>query len=178
MTALMKIIARAISGVIIAGSMMPTMSLAEDPTNLSESYESWSVQCQQVGAGEQRQRLCQMSQELVQNQTRQRVLTFVLSFSKEGTIKGTVIAPFGLLLSEGLRVEMDGKEVARGAFRTCLPLGCISEVDLSQDAIKQLSVGAKASVMTTANTGQPVRTDITLSGFSAAYRRLSELIVQ
>lgn len=175
MTAFSTIIAAAMLAGVIGGTITTT-SLAQEPTNLSESYGSWTVQCQQVGEGEQRQRVCQMSQELIQQQPRQRVLVFALTQTKEGAVKATVISPFGLLLSEGLRVELDGKEIVRGTFKTCLPIGCISEIDLGPDVIRELSAGAKVAVMTTANTGQPVRTDITLDGFSAAYQRLSALI--
>jgi invasion protein IalB len=83
--------------------------------------------------------------------------------------------PFGLLLSEGLRIEAADKELLRGAFRTCMPGGCVSEVDLSDELIKQLQSNEKLTVVMTANDGQVVRTDVSLKGFSAAYRRLLAL---
>jgi invasion protein IalB len=56
-----------------------------------------------------------------------------------------------------------------------MPGGCISEVDLSDDLIKQLQATEKVTIVMTANDGQIVRTDVSLTGFSAAYRRLLAL---
>lgn len=83
--------------------------------------------------------------------------------------------PFGLLLSEGLRIEAVDKELLRGTFGTCMPGGCVSEVDLSDDLIKQMQGLEKVTIVMTANDGQVVRTDVSLKGFSAAYRRLLAL---
>jgi invasion protein IalB len=51
----------------------------------------------------------------------------------------------------------------------------VSEVDLSDELIKQLQSNEKLTVVMTANDGQVVRTDVSLKGFSAAYRRLLAL---
>jgi invasion protein IalB len=79
------------------------------------------------------------------------------------------------LLSEGLRIEAADSELLRGTFRTCMPGGCISEVELSDDLVKQLQGAEKVTVVMTANDGQVVRTDVSFQGFSAAYRRLLAL---
>lgn len=148
----------------------------QEPTTLSETYESWTVQCVNAGGGRQSRRTCQMSQELVQPETRQRVLLFAITKGEQEGAKATLVMPFGLLLPEGFRVEIAGEEVLRGAYRTCLPDGCVAEIDLPDAALKKLESGDSASVLMTANTGQPVRTDISLKGFAAAYQRLTELV--
>jgi invasion protein IalB len=56
-----------------------------------------------------------------------------------------------------------------------LPAGCIVEIDLPQEAIGELQAGETASVLMTANNNQPVKTNISLKGFAAAYKRLIAL---
>ena len=146
------------------------------PSTLSETYESWTVQCAKTNTGGQTIRSCQISQELLQQETRQRVLLVALAPKQgNGTTKATLVMPFGLLLSEGVRIEVAEKELLRGTFRTCMPGGCISEIDFSDELIKQLQSNEKLTVVMTANDGQVVRTDVSLKGFSAAYKRLLAL---
>lgn len=146
------------------------------PTTLSETYDAWTVQCVNSGEGDQKRRSCQMSQELHQQGSRQRVLLFAIT-KAEGSAIATLVLPFGLLLSEGVRIEAAETEVVRGGFRTCLPAGCVAEIDLSEEAIGQLQSGDTVSVSMTANSGQVVTTEVSLKGFTAAYQRLTELVV-
>jgi invasion protein IalB len=143
------------------------------PTALSETYDAWTVQCATTGEGEQQRRQCQMSQELLQQESRQRVLLVAIAKDKgNANAKATLVLPFGLLLAEGIRIEIGQQEFARGSFRTCFPAGCIVEIDLPEEAIKELQSGTVASVHMTANNNQPVKTDVSLKGFGAAYKRL------
>lgn len=146
------------------------------PSTLSETYDSWTVQCAKITTGGQTTRNCQMSQELQQPESRQRVLLFAVAPKQgERASKATLILPFGLRLSEAVRIEVDGKELFRGAFTTCLPGGCISEIDLSDEIVNQMRALEKLTVVMTANDGQGVRADVSLAGFGAAYRRLLAL---
>jgi len=145
----------------------------QEPTTLSETYEAWTVQS--VKAGEGARRMCRMSQELIQPETRQRVLLFAITKGEQEGPNATLVMPFGLLLSEGFRIEIAGQEILRGAYRTCLPDGCVAEIDLADATLEALESAAAASVLMTANNGQPVRADISLRGFKPAYRRLTEL---
>lgn len=147
----------------------------QQPTTLSETYEAWTVQCVNTGEGIQSRRMCQMFQELIQPETRQRVLLFAITKGERGGAKVTLVMPFGLLLPEGFRIEIAEHEVLRGTYRTCLPDGCVAEIDLPHATMNKLEAGDTARVLMTANTGQPVRTDISLNGFAAAYQRLTEL---
>lgn len=146
----------------------------QGPTTLSETYDSWTIQCANQAQGDQSVRDCRMSQELLQQESRQRVLLFAVSADGEAA-KATLILPFGLLLSEGISIEVEEAEIARLAFRTCLPAGCIVELDITDDILGQFESAESAGVLMTANGGQPFRTDVSLKGFSAAYRRLLDL---
>lgn len=174
---------RAISRVLSASvaMLMATAALAQDseppkPTTLSETYDTWTVQCATAPAaeGQPAKRQCQMSQELLQQESRQRMMLFAVTKDSENA-RAMLILPFGLLLSEGVRIEITGKELMRGQFRTCLPAGCIVEADLPAESLAQLQAAETASVFMTAVTGQPVKTDLSLKGFAAAYKRLLAL---
>jgi invasion protein IalB len=144
------------------------------PSALSETYDTWTVQCANRTEGETTTQVCQMSQQLLQQETGQRVMTFAIGRVGQEN-KATLILPFGLRLSDGARIQVGEEDVASGSFSTCLPDGCFVELTLSDSVIKKLQGAANATLMMTANTGQPVKIDVSLQGFSAAYQRLVAL---
>ncbi|WP_459081215.1 invasion associated locus B family protein [Mesorhizobium sp. A623] len=168
------LLAALITALAIPTAMAQGETNMQAPTSLSETYDAWTVQCANQQQGEKTQRTCQMSQELLQQKTRQRVLTFAIGMADKKA-KVTLVLPFGLLLSEGVRVQIGEEEILRGAYRTCLPAGCVAEIELPAETIKKLESAETASVLMTANSGQPVKTDVSLKGFSSAFQRLTEL---
>lgn len=164
---------------LVSIAMMAIAAIAQEaappsPSMLSETYGAWTVQCVNATEGDQPGRACQMSQELLQQETRQRVLLFALSMEGEAA-RATLVMPFGLLLSDGVRLELAETELLSGTFRTCLPAGCIVEIDVPATAIEQLQTGENVTVAMTSMAEQPVRTDMSLEGFTAAYQRLVAL---
>jgi len=148
----------------------PVVAQDTEPSSLSETYDSWTVQCQAVNE----KRLCQMQQELRQANTNQRVLFTAITRSGDSDdMKGTFVAPFGLALADGFTLEAEEGQVLTAPFKTCLPAGCLVEADLSPKVVARLAGYDKVvAVMAAADTGQAVRTDIDLKGFTAAYNRL------
>ena len=56
-----------------------------------------------------------------------------------------VLAPLGVLLPNGLGLNIDGTDMGRVAFVRCLPNGCVAEVVMDDALLKQLSTGKTAS---------------------------------
>jgi invasion protein IalB len=168
------LLAALITALAIPTAMAQGETNMQAPTSLSETYDAWTVQCANQQQGEKTQRTCQMSQELMQQKTRQRVLTFAIGMADKNA-KVTLVLPFGLLLSEGVRIQIGEEEILRGAYRTCLPAGCVAGIELPADTIKKFESAETASVLMTANSGQPVKTDVSLKGFTSAFQRLTEL---
>jgi invasion protein IalB len=171
-------------------ALAATNALAHDtdtqppkPPTLSETYDAWTVQCATTGQGDQQRRQCQMTQELLQQESRQRMLLFAI-IKGEGNAKATLVLPFGLLLSEGIRIDIGQQEFARGSVKTCFPAGCIVEIELPQEAVAELQAGSTASVFMTAINNQSIKTDVSLKGFGAAIsgspglRRSNWILVQ
>lgn len=144
------------------------------PTSLTVTYQDWVVRCAMVAVQDgSQQKACEMAQELNQADTGQRVLSAIVRMTSDDTGL-TLIAPFGLLLSDGVALSIDGGEAMQIGFRTCLPGGCIAPKVLDDDAVSRLSKGNQA-VLTMANTNnQPFTVSLSLAGFSAALQRLGQ----
>jgi invasion protein IalB len=115
-----------------------------------------------------------MTQELTQQGTGQRVLAISLQSTEAGG-RVTVVAPFGLLLSAGLTMDVAEVPLMEAAFRTCLPAGCIVVGDLDQAGVDLLAGGNTAKVRMRSQDGDDLALDVSLTGFTAAWNRLMEL---
>lgn len=166
-----------VAGLALGGGETMAQTASEAPTSLTETYGDWVVRCVSPAATEGQPapaRICEMTQELQQQQTGQRVLAVSVQKAESGG-RLTVVAPFGLLLSEGVKLSVGETPVAALGFTTCLPAGCIAVSDLEAAALDTLKAGDQAVVEMTDTNAQPVKVNLSLKGFTAAWNRLGAI---
>lgn len=153
---------------------------SEGPDRLNETYRDWIVQCvtqavsqPQDGAGSGR--VCEMVQQLSQRDSGQRVLTMGLRRTEDGGTTMTVIAPFGILLRDGVTIRLAEDDLFRMDFLTCMSNGCIANADLGADEVAAMERGTAATVRMSTLQGQALDLEISLMGFTAAMNRLRGL---
>src|SRR5262249_56563778 len=56
-----------------------------------------------------------------------------------------VLAPLGVLLPSGLGLKINQADIGRAGFVRCLPNGCVAEVIMDDNLIKQLRTGQTAT---------------------------------
>lgn len=83
-----------------------------------------------------------------------------------------VLAPLGVLLGAGVRIQVDDKPVRAAPFELCGPAGCVVRQPMSEDFLDEMRGGSKASVTIVAVPQNEVSADISLSGFTKAFRNL------
>lgn len=151
----------------------------EGPTALSETYQDWVVNCQQVGAKPDGTvtRSCQMIQELSQKNNNQRVLLVSIVPEVDGAVpRATIIAPFGLKLSQGLGLFVGDDNIATAPFATCLPAGCVAYLDLDSAMLDTLQKGEVVNIVSQPlQSEEPLVIAVSLAGFTAAWKRLNAL---
>ena len=76
-----------------------------------------------------------------------------------------VLAPMGVLLPAGLGLKIDEVDVGRAGFARCLSNGCVAEVVMDDNLLKQFRGGQTATfiIFQTPEEGIPFR--INLKGF-------------
>lgn len=152
------------------------------PSSLSETYSDWKVNCVQNGADAGgRRRSCEMVQELTQRETGKRFLVISLRPKGEGALV-SVLAPFGLLLSDGIRVDFSEEALFSVPFHTCVSVGCIGAVEVPIPIIATLAAGDAVDVKMTGTSLLPgdgddrdIRVTISLIGFTAAWNRVKTI---
>lgn len=152
-------------------------AMAQEADEITEKYSDWNVRCvtsQSEGEEEKSQR-CWMVQVLTRKSGGERLVQVEIVYV-HGAPRLVILAPFGLLLTDGVQFTIDDEESRRLDFRTCLPAGCIIESDLEAPQAAALRRGERLVLrFTVAASGQPIDLAISLAGVTAAMDRLKEL---
>lgn len=83
-----------------------------------------------------------------------------------------VLAPLGVLLPNGLGLNVDGKDMGRVAFVRCLPNGCVAEVIMDDALIETLSTGNNAIFVVFKTPEEGIGIPVSLSGFQDGFTAL------
>lgn len=135
----------------------------------SENNSPWSVRCNKDEQGNAAG--CEVFQRITVKESGQRVIEFAIGYpqGKEKPAKGVIILPLGVLLPAGVKMQIDDQEkIFAFNIRSCVPVGCVSHVNLSQEVLDLLKKGVVANIQFVADNGQNVVIKISLKGFTKA----------
>lgn len=158
----------ALAAVVWSGSALADTS----PEPEVEVHGDWRVSCIQPEDG---QRRCVATQLQVEKESGQRVLGIELLWQADGSVRGLLAMPFGLLLQPGVRMAVDeGEDIGEShAFVSCLPDGCLVPLNFSAAEVERLRKGRNLNVRALAMGDRSVvKLPISLSGITAALRAL------
>ncbi len=83
-----------------------------------------------------------------------------------------VLAPLGVLLPNGLGLNIDGKDMGRAYFVRCFQDGCYAEVILEETLIKTLQTGTSATFIVFQTPEEGIGIPVDLKGFADGYAAL------
>ncbi|MCY0093643.1 invasion associated locus B family protein [Hoeflea ulvae] len=134
---------------------------------------NWAVNC---GTGETAESplLCQMVQNVVVQETNQRLLTVVVRPQKDAANHTLTLAlPHGVDFLKGVDVQVDDKDAFNVAVQTSNAQGAFSNLPISDELLAELKAGTSVKFSFHAVSGQTFAVPISLIGFSAAYDKLA-----
>lgn len=131
---------------------------------------AWTVNCASANAGALE---CQMSQNLTESKTGQRVLTVTIRKQpKDGAMAMLLALPHGLFIPAGASYQIDAAEKKTVAIQTSDQNGAYAAVPLNADLIKALKTGTSLNISMESVTRNPVTIPVSLNGFTAAIDKL------
>lgn len=148
------------------------------PNTIQEVYKDWRVECAAAPAAQnQAQRMfCRLSQELYTGEPRRLVLRLTFQYGPSSKLYGTLLGPFGLALAEGVRYSVDDGDSWTSPFQTCVPQGCLSRFEVSDQRAAALRRGQKLAIhLQPFGNGKSLDVGLSLSGFTAGSARLQKL---
>ena len=83
-----------------------------------------------------------------------------------------IVAPMGVLLPSGLGLKIDNEDVGRAGFVRCLPNGCVAEVVMDPNLLKQLRSGKTATFIIFQTPEEGIGFPMSLKGFGEGFDKL------
>lgn len=132
-----------------------------------QTHGDWTVACQPVPEGQ----LCFIEQVVSNESNGIYTAVAVARTPEENQI--LVRVPLGVILTEGLGLQVDEGEPAGLPYQQCTPQGCQVVAPLSDDGVARLKGGKTLNVMFIVPSGEVATAPISLRGFTAGYDSLA-----
>jgi invasion protein IalB len=141
---------------------------------IGEEFGDWQMKCFPSEAGEDPCQMYQLLRENAGNPVAEFSL-FRLPEGAQAAAGATIVVPLGTLLSEELKMSVDGGRARTYPFRFCSVAGCFAQVGLTQAEIEAFKAGAEANlqIVPAQAPDQTVNIKASLNGFTAAYDNVS-----
>ena len=134
-------------------------------------HNDWQIRCD-TPPGAQYEQCALMQSVIADDRPNVGITVMVLRTADQKFRLMRVIAPPGVLLPSGLGLWIDQTEVGRAGFVRCIPIGCITEVILKDDLIRQLRTGQTATFTIFQTPEEGIGFPMSLKGFAEGFDKL------
>jgi len=146
-------------------------------TYVAETSGDWQVRC--VRAPEGQKDPCQLYQLLrdTNDNPVAEINVLALPSTSQAAAGANIIVPLETLLTEQLRMTVDGRNARRYPFSFCTEVGCLARIGFSAEDVAAFKRGNKAElvIVPAAAPDQEVVLNVSLTGFTAGFAKLEEL---
>ncbi len=157
--------------VIIAMISFHSPAQAQQGGKVKSKHGAWSIICDTPAGASSEQ--CALMQNVVAEDRAEVGLSVVVLKTADKKAKILrVLAPLGVLLPNGLGLNVDGKDIGRAYFVRCLRDGCFAEVILEEKLLKTLKTGTTATFIVFQSPEEGIGIPVDLKGFSDGYDNL------
>jgi invasion protein IalB len=164
--------ARRIASVIAA---VGACALTADPVAAQGTVKSvhgdWQVRCD-TPPGAQGEQCALIQSVTAEDRPNVGLTVIVLKTADQKSRLMRVLAPLGVLLPSGLGLKIDKTDVGRAGFVRCLPNGCVAEVVMDDNLVKQLRTGTSATFIIFQTPEEGIGIPMGLKGFGEGYDKL------
>ena len=138
---------------------------------VKSSHGAWSMVCETPPGAASEQ--CALMQNVVAQDRSEVGLSVVILRTADGKSEiMRVLAPLGVLLPNGLGLNVDGKDIGRAYFVRCFQDGCYAEVILEGQLLEDLKKGTTATFIVFQTPEEGIGIPVDLSGFSDGYSKI------
>ncbi|RMC69912.1 invasion associated locus B family protein [Sinorhizobium meliloti] len=165
----------ALAALAVAAFALPAAILAQQsnatPGTVKSNHGAWSIVCDQPAGASAEQ--CALMQNVIAEDRPEVGLSVVVLKTADRKAKILrVLAPLGVLLPNGLGLNVDGKDIGRAYFVRCFSDGCYAEVVLEDELLKTFRAGATATFIVFQSPEEGIGIPVDLKGFDEGYDAL------
>lgn len=160
----------AVSAIAMAGILvLPQIAWSQGA--VKSSHGAWSMVCD-VPPGASSEQCALMQNVVAQDRSEVGLSVVVLRTADKESEIMRVLAPLGVLLPNGLGLNVDGKDIGRAYFVRCFQDGCYAEVILKGELLETLKKGTTATFIVFQTPEEGIGIPVDLSGFSDGYAKI------
>ena len=164
---------RAIFLCLILSALLPFGVMTASSSALAQgavksTHGAWSMVCDTPPGASSEQ--CALMQNVVADDRQEVGLSVVVlrAADREAEIM-RVLAPLGVLLPNGLGLNVDGKDIGRAYFVRCFQDGCYAEVILEGELLKTMQAGSQATFIVFQTPEEGIGIPVDLTGFTDGF---------
>jgi invasion protein IalB len=158
------------AGVATAAGAAPTNAAPPSGT-VKSTHGAWSIICDTPAGATSEQ--CVMMQNVVAEDRPEMGLSVVVLRTADNKAEILrVLAPLGVLLPNGLGLNVDGKDIGRAYFVRCFQDGCYAEVILEKPLLDTLKSGTSATFIVFQTPEEGIGIPVDLKGFAEGFAAL------
>jgi len=134
-------------------------------------HNDWQVRCD-TPPGAQGEQCALIQSVTAEDRANIGLTVIVLKTADQKSRLMRVVAPVGVLLPSGLGLKIDQADVGRAGFVRCLPNGCVAEVVMDDNLIKQMRTGQTATFIIFQTPEEGIGFPMSLKGFGEGFDKL------
>jgi invasion protein IalB len=134
-------------------------------------HSDWQVRCD-TPPGAQGEQCALIQSVTAEDRANVGLTVIVLKTADQKSQLMRVVAPVGVLLPSGLSLKIDQVDVGKVGFVRCLPNGCIAEVVMDDNLVKQLRAGTTATFIIFQTPEEGIGFPMSLEGFGEGFDKL------
>ncbi|MBY5869596.1 invasion associated locus B family protein, partial [Rhizobium leguminosarum] len=150
---------------------VPGQTQPPAPGTVKSNHGAWSVVCDKP-AGAATEQCALMQNVIAEDRPEVGLSVVVLKTADRKSKILRVLAPLGVLLPNGLGLNVDGKDIGRAYFVRCFADGCYAEVVLEDELLKTFRSGAQATFIVFQTPEEGIGIPVDLKGFAEGFDAL------
>jgi invasion protein IalB len=134
-------------------------------------HADWQIRCD-TPPGAQGEQCALIQSVTAEDRANVGLTVIVLKTSDNKSRLMRIVAPMGVLLPSGLGLKIDNEDVGRAGFVRCLPNGCVAEVVMDPNLVKQMRSGQTATFIIFQTPEEGIGFPMSLKGFGEGFDKL------
>jgi len=161
---------------LAAGALALTAAIAAPDRAAAQGavrsvHNDWQVRCD-TPPGAQGEQCALIQSVTAEDRANVGITVIVLKTADQKARLMRVVAPMGVLLPSGLGLKIDNTDVGRAGFVRCLPNGCVAEVVMDDNLLRQLRTGQTATFIIFQTPEEGIGFPMSLKGFGEGFDKL------
>jgi invasion protein IalB len=134
-------------------------------------HNDWQIRCD-TPPGAQGEQCALIQSVTAEDRANVGLTVIVLKTADQKSRLMRVVAPLGVLLPSGLGLKIDQADIGRAGFVRCLPNGCVAEVVMDDNLVRQMRSGQTATFIIFQTPEEGIGFPMALKGFGEGFDKL------